>query len=49
MNWTTTIGGLATELEGIIEEVVPAIWPVFALLVGVSLVVFLLGKFGIRR
>lgn len=49
MDWATTIGGLATALEDIIEDVVPAIWPVFALLVGVSLVVFLLGKFGIRR
>jgi predicted permease len=47
--WGTTIQGLGTELTAIIQGVIPAIWPVFALLVGVSLVVYLLAKFGIRR
>lgn len=47
--WATTVEGLGDEIQAIITGVIPAIWPVFALLVGVSMVVYLLGKFGIRR
>lgn len=49
MEWDTILGGLATELTSVFTDAVPAIWPVFALFLGVSVVVWLLAKFGIRR
>lgn len=49
MDWDVILTGLATQLTTIFNDAVPAIWPVFALFLGVSIVVWLLGKFGISR
>lgn len=49
MDWETILGGLATELTSVFNEAVPAVWPVFALFLGVSVVVWVLRKFGVSR
>lgn len=49
MNWTTILADVPTDLEAVLTTVVPIAMGVFVLLAGVSLVIRIFGKVGVRK